>query len=87
MMVPVPNHIEQMINAHDGELSGAGVQARSFDLSIYKDYLPKHASVQSTFQHWVTQANFAYQMSDLIRKPILVSNYSPKNEKGLSTTS
>ncbi len=87
MMVPVPNHIEQMINAHDGELSGAGVQARSFDLSIFKDYLPKHESVQATFQHWVAQANFAYQMTDLIRKPATEMNaISPRNEGGLSAS-
>ena len=86
MMVPVPNHIEQMINAHDGELSGAGVQARSFDLSIFKDYLPKHTSVQNTFQHWVTQANFAYHMTDLIRKPASDATFSPRNEGGLSTS-
>ena len=86
MMVPVPNHIEQMINAHDGELSGAGVQARTFDLDIFHAYLPTHQSVQSAYQQWVHQANFAYQLSDLIRKPIYVSNYSPKNEGGLSTT-
>jgi hypothetical protein len=86
MMVPVPNHIEQMINAHDGELSGAGVQARIFDLDIFRAYLPTHQSVQSAYQQWVHQANFAYQLSDLIRKPIYASNYSPKNEGGLSTT-
>lgn len=86
MMVPVPNHIEQMINAYDGELSGAGVQARKFDLDIFHAYLPTHQSVQSAYQQWVHQANFAYQLSDLIRKPIYVSNYSPKNEGGLSTT-
>jgi uncharacterized protein (TIGR00661 family) len=86
MMVPVPNHIEQMINAHDGELSGAGVQARSFDLSLFKDYLPKHESVQDTFQHWVAQANFAYQMTDLIRKPLAKPKFNPSNEGGLSTS-
>jgi uncharacterized protein (TIGR00661 family) len=87
MMVPVPNHIEQMINAHDGELSGAGVQARTFDLTVFKDYLPKHKSVQDTFQHWVAQANFAYQMTDLIRKPATETNViSPRNEGGLSTS-
>lgn len=86
MMVPVPNHIEQIINAHDGELSGAGVQARSFDLTIFKDYLPKHTSVQDTFQHWVTQANFAYHMTDLIRKPAADATFSPRNEEGLSTS-
>lgn len=86
MMVPVPNHIEQMINAHDGELSGAGVQARSFDLDIFHAYLPTHQSVQSAYQHWVNQANFAYQLSDLIRKPTIVANFHPKNEGGLSTS-
>jgi uncharacterized protein (TIGR00661 family) len=86
MMVPVPNHIEQMINAHDGELSGAGVQARSFDLTVFKDYLPKHTSVQDTFQHWVTQANFAYHMTDLIRKTASDAAFSPRNEGGLSTS-
>ncbi len=86
MMVPVPNHIEQMINAHDGELSGAGVQAKSFDLSVFKEYLPKHTSVQDTFQHWVTQANFAYHLTDLIRKPAADATFSPRNEGGLSTS-
>lgn len=86
MMVPVPNHIEQMINAHDGELSGAGVQARSFDLSVFKDYLPKHIPVQDTFQHWVTQANFAFHMTDLIRKPATDATLSQRKEGGLSTS-
>jgi uncharacterized protein (TIGR00661 family) len=86
MMVPVPNHIEQMINAHDGELSGAGVQAKSFDLSVFKDYLPKHTSVQDTFQQWVSQANFAYHLTDLIRKPAADATFSPRNEGGLSTS-
>ena len=86
MMVPVPNHIEQMINAHDGELSGAGVKASNFNLDIFHAYLPNHTSVQSNYQYWVHQANFAYQLTDLIRKPIFVSDYSPNNEGGLSTT-
>jgi hypothetical protein len=75
-----------MINAHDGELSGAGVKAKTFDLAIFHAYLPKHVSVQDNYQHWVHQANFAYQLTDLIRKPIFVTDYSPKNEGGLSTT-
>jgi uncharacterized protein (TIGR00661 family) len=86
MMVPVPNHIEQMINAHDGVLSGAGVRARSFDLNIFKDYLPLHKSVQDTYQHWVSQANFGYQLTDLIRKPVASPTFSPRNEGGLSTS-
>ncbi|MEY4275533.1 MAG: hypothetical protein RL638_2481 [Bacteroidota bacterium] len=86
MMVPVPNHIEQMINAHDGVLSGAGVRARSFDLNIFKDYLPRHKPVQDTYQHWVSQANFGYQLTDLIRKPVASPTFSPRNEGGLSTS-
>jgi uncharacterized protein (TIGR00661 family) len=86
MMVPVPNHIEQMINAHDGVLSGAGVRARSFDLNIFKDYLPLHKPVQDTYQHWVSQANFGYQLTDLIRKPVASPTFSPRNEGGLSTS-
>ena len=86
MMVPVPNHIEQMINAHDGELSGAGIKASNFNLDIFHAYLPNHTSVQSSYQSWVHQANFAYQLSDLIRQPIFISDYSPNNEGGLSTT-
>jgi len=38
------------------------------------------------YQQWVQQANFAYQLTDLIRKPIFASDLSPKNEGGLSTT-
>ena len=86
MMVPVPNHIEQMINAYDGELSGAGVRAEAFDLNIFNDYLPQHKPVQERYQHWVSQANFGYQLTDLIRKPIENPTFSPRNEGGLSTS-
>jgi uncharacterized protein (TIGR00661 family) len=86
MMVPVPNHIEQMINAHDGELSGAGVKAKTFDLDIFHAYLPQHVSVQDNYQHWVHQANFAYQLTDLIRKPVKNPRFSPRNESGLSAS-
>jgi uncharacterized protein (TIGR00661 family) len=86
MMVPVPNHIEQMINAHDGELSGAGVRAGSFDLNVFNDYLPHHKLVQERYQYWVSQANFGYLLTDLIRKPFHAPKFSPKNEGGLSTT-
>jgi len=56
MMVPVPNHIEQMINAFDGELSGAGIAAREFNLDIFKDYLPNYVSVKEQYQQWVGQS-------------------------------
>jgi uncharacterized protein (TIGR00661 family) len=53
MMVPVPNHVEQMINAFDGELSGAGVAAKEFNLDIFKNYLPNYVSVKERYQTWV----------------------------------
>ena len=86
MMVPVPNHIEQMINAYDGELSGAGVRAELFDLNVFNDYLPHHKPVLERYQHWVSQANFGYQLTDLIRKPIEKPTFSTRNEGGLSTS-
>jgi uncharacterized protein (TIGR00661 family) len=54
MMVPVPNHIEQMINAFDGELSGAGVAAKEFDLDVFKNYLPNYVSVKEDYRNWVS---------------------------------
>lgn len=52
MMVPVPNHIEQMINAFDGERAGAGFAAENFDLDLMAEYLPHHESIESQFHWW-----------------------------------
>lgn len=52
MMVPVPNHIEQMINAFDGERAGAGFAAESFDLDLMAEYLPHHESIEGQFHWW-----------------------------------
>ncbi len=52
MMVPVPNHIEQMINAFDGERAGAGIAAENFDLDMLAEYLPHHESIESQFHWW-----------------------------------
>jgi len=86
MMVPVPNHIEQMINAYDGELSGAGIGASTFDLSIFKNYLPSHVSVQEQYQEWVSQSQrlMAGHLSDLIAQPVYVTNFSQNQGTGLS---
>ena len=86
MMVPVPNHIEQMINAYDGELSGAGIGASTFDLSIFKNYLPSHVSVQEQYQEWVSQSQrlMAGHLSDLIAQPVYVTNFSQNQGRGLS---
>ena len=40
MMVPVPNHIEQEINAWDGQRAGAGISDTKFNLSNLISYLP-----------------------------------------------
>jgi uncharacterized protein (TIGR00661 family) len=86
MMVPVPNHIEQMINAYDGELSGAGIGATTFDLSIFKNYLPSHVSVQTQYQEWVSQSQrlMAGHLADLIAQPVYVANFSENQGRGLS---
>ena len=86
MMVPVPNHIEQMINAYDGELSGAGIGASTFDLSIFKNYLPSHVSVQEQYQEWVSQSQrlMAGHLTDLIAQPVYVTNFSQNQGTGLS---
>lgn len=86
MMVPVPNHIEQMINAYDGELSGAGIGASTFDLSIFKNYLPTHVSVKEQYQEWVAQSQrlMAGHLADLIAQPVYVPNFSQNQGTGLS---
>lgn len=54
MMVPVPNHIEQMINAFDGERAGAGIASENFDLDYFVEYLPHHET-NSDFQWWIAK--------------------------------
>lgn len=53
LMVPVPNHFEQMGNALDGELAGAGIRSDAFDLTRLIDYSPVHSSTAPEFQKWV----------------------------------
>ncbi len=55
MMVPVPKHFEQQCNALDGVISGAGVSAKTFDLSIMLNYLPKHQDQSARFRSWYLQ--------------------------------
>lgn len=52
MMVPIPNHFEQACNAIDGVIAGAGVTAKTFDLSILLEYLPKHQDQSAKFRAW-----------------------------------
>jgi UDP-N-acetylglucosamine:LPS N-acetylglucosamine transferase len=69
MMVPVPNHIEQMINAHDGEISGAGIAAKNFDLEIFKDYLSRKRLVNNEYEAWTQKTSYkiSEQLESLIK--------------------
>jgi hypothetical protein len=69
MMVPVPNHIEQMINAYDGELSGAGIAAKSFDLEIFKHYLCQNKLANNEYEVWAqkTSVKISEQLDELIK--------------------
>lgn len=57
MMVPVPNHIEQEINALDGQRAGAGIADANFDLSRFISYLPVHQNISNNFKAWQEQTS------------------------------
>jgi uncharacterized protein (TIGR00661 family) len=63
MMVPVPNHIEQQINALDGERAGAGIADSIFDLSRFIQYLPVHQNVSENFKAWQSQTSRLFLQS------------------------
>jgi hypothetical protein len=75
MMVPVPNHIEQMINAYDGEISGAGIAAKSFDLEIFKDYLIHNRLENNEYEVWAqkTSLKISEQLNELIEQPSVIA--------------
>lgn len=56
MMVPVKKHIEQRINAHDGQRAGAGIYSKHFKVNKLLSYLPKHQDVSDTFEAWEASA-------------------------------
>jgi uncharacterized protein (TIGR00661 family) len=72
MMVPVPNHIEQLINAYDGEISGAGIAAKSFDLEIFKDYLTQNRLANNEYEVWIQKTNLkiSEQLDGLIKTKV-----------------
>ena len=55
MMVPVPNHIEQQINAWDGQRAGAGIADSEFNFNRFISYLPVHQNVGENFKSWQGQ--------------------------------
>jgi uncharacterized protein (TIGR00661 family) len=70
MMVPVPNHIEQEINALDGERAGAGIADSEFNFSRFISYLPVHQNISENFKAWQEEASplFLRNFEELTRK-------------------
>lgn len=77
MMVPVPNHIEQQINALDGERAGAGISATTFDFDRFIEYLPTHTSISESFQAWQgqTAAIFLKTLEELAQKEVEIYTF------------
>jgi uncharacterized protein (TIGR00661 family) len=70
MMVPVPNHIEQEINALDGQRAGAGIADTAFNLTRFISYLPIHQNVSENFKSWQGQTSqiFLKNFEEVTRK-------------------
>jgi uncharacterized protein (TIGR00661 family) len=56
MMVPVRNHIEQKINAFDGQRAGAGLASKKFKLNKFIKFLPDYKDISAEFQEWENKA-------------------------------
>jgi len=60
MMIPTAGHYEQMCNALDASLSGAGIISESFDLSRFSEYIPTHNHNNNEFRKWVKNAEIFF---------------------------
>lgn len=61
LMIPQPNHYEQMSNALDGERAGVGLAADSFELNRLIEYIPTHdGAVSERFRAWHGQGHFLF---------------------------
>lgn len=82
MMVPVPNHIEQQINAWDGQRAGAGIADTEFNFSKFIDYLPVHQNISDKFKVWQGQTDelFLKNFEEVTRKEAEI--YTFKRGKG-----
>lgn len=64
LMIPQPNHYEQMGNALDGQRAGVGLAGDTFDLNRLLDYLPTHdIEVSQRFRDWYGQGHFLFLAS------------------------
>jgi uncharacterized protein (TIGR00661 family) len=59
-MMPANRQIEQLCNAVDAALSGAGIWDFDFDLERFLDYLPRHEGKMAEFRNWVDSAEKVY---------------------------
>jgi uncharacterized protein (TIGR00661 family) len=59
-MMPAGRQIEQLCNAVDATLSGAGIWGFDFDLDRFLKYLPRHRSRTETFRAWVDSGEKIY---------------------------
>ena len=77
MMVPVPNHIEQQINAWDGQRAGAGIADAEFNFSKFINYLPVHQNVSENFKLWQGQTSklFLKNFEEVTRKEVEIYTF------------
>jgi uncharacterized protein (TIGR00661 family) len=59
-MTPARRQTEQLCNALDAEMSGAGIWGHEFDLRRFLDYLPRHRGDTDRFRLWVDGAARSY---------------------------
>lgn len=59
LMIPVDGQYEQACNAIDGEISGAGRRANTFDISILLDVISKYTP-PDTFKSWADSAKSVF---------------------------
>ncbi len=81
MMVPVPNHIEQEINAWDGQRAGAGISDTQFNLSRFISYLSVHQNVSENFKAWQGQTAkiFLSNFEEVTRKETEIYTFKRGN--------
>lgn len=55
LMIPVEGQYEQACNAIDGEISGAGKRAETFDIALLMETI-SHYKINKAFKSWVGRA-------------------------------
>ena len=71
----IPTHIEQVCNAHDAALSGAGVVAEAFELDKLLNFLPDYQQ-NIYFRNWVAQSETVF-MEEVCLADEWIPYYTP----------